>query len=170
MKTPLLRDIQISTDLQPGDLGYIIYLHGKLYKEECNYGVAFEGYVIASILEFYEKYDPKTNRVWICRHDEKIIGCLVLMNRGEAAQLRYFIIEAAYRGIGLGRKLMNLYMEFLKQCGYKSAYLLTTDELPTAAHLYKSYGFVITDERPTSSSFGKPVIEQRYDLTNVITL
>jgi GNAT superfamily N-acetyltransferase len=85
------------------------------------------------------------------------------MHRGEAAQLRYFILAPAYRGIGLGKKLMELYMDFLRQAGYQSSYLWTTNELPAAISLYKRYGFVLTDEKP-SDAFGKPVIEQRYEL------
>ena len=61
MNKPSLSEITISNELQPGDLGYIIHLHGKIYKEECDYGISFEAYVASSLLEFYEKYDPKNN-------------------------------------------------------------------------------------------------------------
>jgi peptidyl-dipeptidase Dcp len=92
-----------------------------------------------------------------------MIGFLLLMDRGHAAQLRYFLIEPAYRGIGLGSKLMNLYMGFLHECGYKASYLWTTHELSTAAFLYKRHGFQLTEEKE-STAFGKPLREQRYDL------
>ena len=92
-----------------------------------------------------------------------MIGFLLLMDRGEAAQLRYFLIEPEYRGIGLGSKLLNLYMDFLRVCGYKASYLWTTHELTTAAVLYKKLGFQLTEEKE-STAFGKPLIEQRYDL------
>ena len=164
MNSPIsLNEIKITNEFGPGDLGYIIHMHGRLYKGECDYGLPFEAYVASSLLEFYEKYDPKTNRVWICKHEGKMIGCLMLMSRGDSAQLRYFIIEPAYRSIGLGRKLMNLYMEALKEFGYRSSYLLTTDGLPASAHLYNAYGFVLTSETK-SDAFGKMVMEQRYDL------
>jgi len=163
MKTLSLNDIQIRTELQPGDLGYVIHLHGKLYNKEYGYALGFESYVAASLHEFYSQYNPKNNRAWICEHEGKIIGFIFLMNRGEFAQLRYFLIQPAYRGIGLGKKLMDLFMDFFKQCGYKKSYLLTTHELPTAAHLYKSYGFKLSEEKE-SDAFGKPLIEQRYDL------
>ena len=88
---------------------------------------------------------------------------MLLLDRGDTAQLRYFIIEPEYRGIGLGKKLMDLFMEFLYACRYKSFYLLTTDELPAAAHLYTSKGFVVTEARK-SDGFGKPVVEQRHEL------
>jgi len=54
-------------------------------------------------------------------------------------------------------------MNSLKKYKYRSSYLLTTDELPASAHLYKKFGFKLTEEKP-SSAFGKPVMQQRYDL------
>ena len=54
-------------------------------------------------------------------------------------------------------------MNCLKEYKYRSSYLLTTDELPASAHLYKKFGFKLTEEKP-SSAFGKPVMQQRYDL------
>jgi len=159
----LLADISIRTVLHPGDIGYVIYMHGTLYKKEYNYGIQFESYVAKGLCEFYEKYDPQRNRVWICEHDNRMIGVLLLMDRGKAAQLRYFLIQPEYRGIGLGSKLLDMYMDFLRECGYKESSLWTTHELTTAAALYKRLGFKLTEEKE-STSFGKPLTEQRYDL------
>lgn len=164
MKKPKLSDIRIRTKLRPGDIGYITYLHGDLYNKEYKYGLGFEAYVAEGLAEFQKSYNPKRSRVWICEHKEKIVGALVLVDRGTSAQLRYFIIDPSCRGIGLGRKLMTLFMRFLKQSGYEHAYLLTTDELPASAHLYTSAGFKLSEEKAGSAIFGKPVREQRYDL------
>jgi peptidyl-dipeptidase Dcp len=158
-----LEDISIRTELRPGDIGYVIFLHGALYSREYNYGLQFESYVAKGLCEFYEKYDPGRNRVWVCEHNNRIVGFLLLMDRGESAQLRYFLIEPEYRGIGLGKKLMNMYMDFLHECRYKESYLWTTHELSTAAFLYKRLGFKLTEEKE-STAFGKPLTEQRYDL------
>ena len=158
-----LDDISIRTDLRPGDIGYVTYMHGTLYSKEYNYELQFESYVAKGLCEFYEKYNPERSRIWACEHNNRMIGFLLLMDRGKAAQLRYFLIEPAYRGFGLGAKLLNLYMDFLRECGYKESYLWTTHELDTAAHLYKRLGFKLSEEKE-STSFGKPVREQRYDL------
>jgi peptidyl-dipeptidase Dcp len=158
-----LTDIHIRNVLHPGDLGYIVHMHGRLYKKEYNYGIEFESYVAAGLSEFYQHYEPDRDRVWICEHNEKIIGFLLLMHReNNSAQLRYFILEPEYRSIGLGKKLMEFYINFLKQSGYTSSYLWTTDELPAAASLYVRFGFTLTEEKD-STAFGKPVKEQRYD-------
>jgi len=164
MKKPSLPDIHIRTTFRPGDIGYITYMHGTLYNKEYDYGVGFESYVAEGLAAFQKKYDPARSRIWVCEHGKKIVGSLVLVDRGGSAQLRYFILDPAYRGIGLGKKLMNLFMKFLKKCGYKHAYLLTTDELPTSAYLYTSHGFRLKEEKPGSALFGKVVREQRYDL------
>ncbi len=159
-----LDDISIRSELVPGDIGYVIHLHGALYAREYGYGMQFETYVARGFCEFLERRDPERDRVWVCEHGIRIIGFLLLMNRGEAAQLRYFLIEPAYRGIGLGSKLMSLFMDSLRSLGYRKAYLWTTQELATAAFLYKRSGFILTEEKG-STAFGKPLLEHRYDLT-----
>ncbi len=162
-----IEDINIRTNLQSGDLGYVAYLHGKLYKDEYNYGIEFESYVALGLHEFYNQYNPMKDRVWIAEHKNKIIGFLLLMHReNNTAQLRYFLITPEYRGIGLGKKMMNLFMEFLRDSNYQSAYLWTTHELTTAASLYIRHGFKLTEEKLTNS-FGKTLKEQRYDLHSV---
>ena len=158
-----LDQISIHTELRPGDIGYVTHMHGRLYHREYGYGVPFESYVAKGLCEFYEKYNPERNRVWVCEDNDRMIGFLLLMDRGLAAQLRYFLIEPEYRGIGLGSKLMSLYMDFLRERGYKESYLWTTHELDTAAFLYKRLGFKLTEEKE-STAFGKSLREQRYDL------
>jgi GNAT superfamily N-acetyltransferase len=158
-------DIRIRTVLQPGDIGFVTYRHGKLYSEEYGYGISFEAYVASGLFEFYKSYDPSKDRVWICEHSNTIVGFLLLMHReNNSAQLRYFYLEPDYRNIGLGKKLMSLYMDFFRECGYSSSYLWTTNELPAAASLYTRHGFRLTEEKD-SGAFGKPLKEQRYEYT-----
>ncbi|HEX9825035.1 MAG TPA: GNAT family N-acetyltransferase [Flavobacteriaceae bacterium] len=114
--------------------------------------------------EFYKSYDAEKDRVWICDHKDKMIGFVLLMHReNNSAQLRYFYLEPEYRGIGLGKKLMELFMNFLRKKGYHSAYLWTTHELSAAASLYTRHGFELTESKQ-SLAFEKPLNEQRYEL------
>jgi peptidyl-dipeptidase Dcp len=157
-----LSDISIRTELKPGDIGYLTYMHGDLYRREYDYQIPFEAYVAKGLCEFYQLYDPQRCRIWVCEHQGRIIGSLLVMDRGQAAQLRYFLIDPAYRGIKLGSRLMQLCMQFIRDCGYPQAYLWTTHELAGAAFLYKKAGFQLTEEKE-STSFGKWLKEQRYD-------
>ena len=162
--TVTLNQVSIRTFLQPGDMGYITYLHGILYSQEYQYGLSFENYVAAGLREFYLNYDPDKDGVWICEHHKEIVGFLLLVHREDrVAQLRYFILKASYRGIGLGKKLMDLFIQFLKEKKYRSTYLWTTHEQEAAASLYKKYGFLLCEEKQ-STAFGKLLKEQRYEL------
>ncbi len=58
LNTPTLDTITIRTDLRPGDIGWVIYRHGVLYKDENDYGVEFESYVGAGLHEFFYNLIP----------------------------------------------------------------------------------------------------------------
>ena len=92
-----INDIIIRNNIKPGDFGYIMHRHGMLYNEEYNYGISFEAYIGYGLHEFYKNYDPTLDRVWICEHNDKIIGFILLMHReNNSAQLRYFYLEPGY--------------------------------------------------------------------------
>ena len=48
----------IRTYFKPGDVGYIIYLHGVLYAQEYGLDHTFEGYVAERFGEFAKSFDP----------------------------------------------------------------------------------------------------------------
>jgi peptidyl-dipeptidase Dcp len=140
-------------------------LRAILYQKEYGYDIGFEAYVAFRFYEFYKSYDAAKDGVWIAEHQNKIIGFLLLMHReNNTGQLRFFILDPNYRNIGLGKKMTDLLVEFAKQKSYKSIYLWTTNEQLEAAMLYKKMGFTLSEEHH-STSFGKPLMEQRYDLT-----
>lgn len=144
-------------------MGSVIQMHGYWYKKEYDYSIAFESYVAKGFHEFYSQYDASKDCVWVCEHKGSIIGFLLLMHRkNHAAQLRFFIILPDYRGLGLGKKLMELFMRWLKEHDYRSSYLWTTHEQITAAALYKKFGFELVEEKD-STAFGKLLKEHRYE-------
>ena len=160
-----LDDIEIRDSLEPGDIGHILHLHGLIYSRENGYGFPFEAYVAEGLAEFLRWYDASRDRVWICAHEGHIAGTLLLMHRdADAAQLRYFLIDPRYRGIGLGGKLMECFLRRLRECGYATSYLWTTSEQAAAITLYTKYGFRLTEEK-MSTTLGRSVLEQRYELS-----
>ncbi|TFV93499.1 N-acetyltransferase [Algoriphagus kandeliae] len=157
-------NITVRNDLKPGDLGQVAALHGRIYFEEHGFGMGFEAYVMDSLLEFYRQYNPKRDRVWVVEKEGKMIGFLLLMHRQDIqAQLRYFILEKPYRGMGLGKKLMEEWMDFYREKGYKGAFLYTTSGLDPAVSLYERFGFRKVSQIK-SRNFGVPLLEMLYRL------
>jgi DNA-binding MarR family transcriptional regulator/GNAT superfamily N-acetyltransferase len=146
-----LEDVSICTEIRPGDIGYITYMHGWIYQEEYGYSTAFEGYVAESFYKFLINYNPEKDRLWCAEHNGKIIGCIGIVGCGESAQLRWFLIAPHYRGIGLGKKLLQEALDFVKEKNYKRVYLDTTNDLEKAINMYKKIGFVKKLEKPNNS-------------------
>lgn len=137
-----LEDIIIRTELLAGDIGFITYLHAWIYKEEYGYSELFEGYVAESLCKFIRDYNPSKDRLWCAQHNGNIIGCIGIIDRGECAQLRWFLIDPHYRSLGLGKKLLQEALTFAKEKEYKRIYLLTCNDLDTAIGMYERVGFV----------------------------
>lgn len=155
--------VKITHEFRKEHIDGVVRLHREIYEKEYGYGEGFIDYVREGLIEFFEGYNPKRDRVWICSDEEKMTGFMLGMDRGESNQLRYFVIDPEYRGLGLGKWLMDEYVEWVKDMNYESSYLWTTSELKTAASLYSRSGFILTEETE-SERFGKRVTEQRYEL------
>jgi ribosomal protein S18 acetylase RimI-like enzyme/DNA-binding HxlR family transcriptional regulator len=147
-----------------GDTGYVTFLHGSLYSEEYGLDWTFEVEVGGEITGFIRQFDPKRDGFWVAEAGGQVVGAIVIVHRGrESAQLRWFIVHPAYRGLGLGRKLMTYAVDFCRDRHYKKVFLWTFDELHAAINLYRSFGFERT-RRKTHLRWGRNLTEERYEL------
>jgi DNA-binding MarR family transcriptional regulator/GNAT superfamily N-acetyltransferase len=160
----LLDLITIRETLKPGDIGYLIYLHGIVYNEESGYDIGFEGYVCNTFYEFSKTYSSDKDRIFLACHNNEIIGSIAIVGHTtKEAQLRWYLIEPKYRGIGLGKMLYEKALDYAKEKGYKKLWLVTTKNQEKAVNIYEASGFkevsqTIVDMR------GKSFVEVRYEL------
>lgn len=93
----------------------------------------------------YDLFSSKTANYWVAELDGEIVGgCGYYPTAGlenGCAELVKLYISKDARGIGLGRKLMQLTIIEAEKAGYHSLYLETLPELNSAIGLYKSLGF-----------------------------
>ena len=84
----------IRTDIRPGDIGYLIYLHGIVYAREYHLDYTFEGYVAAGLGEFAKSFDERKDRLWVAEDDNRIVGSIAIVGREDrSAQLRWFLVD-----------------------------------------------------------------------------
>jgi ribosomal protein S18 acetylase RimI-like enzyme len=159
-----LEAITLRTDLRPGDLGIIVWLHGTVYARERGFDSTFEAYVAAPLAEFVCSPSPR-QRLWIAERDGRIVGCVAIVTAApQAAQLRWFLVEPSARGCGLGRRLLDEALGFCRECGYAEVFLWTESALTAAARLYRAAGFRKTAEKP-GRMWGVDLVEERYERT-----
>ena len=156
-------EVTIRNYLRPGDVGYVTYLHGTLYAAEFGWDHTFEAYVAGPLSEFAKTRNER-ERIWIVESKGILAGSIAIVEASnDEAQLRWFLIQPDLRGKGIGRFLIAEAIEFCRESGYARVFLGTERGLRTAARLYESFGFRLTDEK-THESWGTVVTEQRYEL------
>lgn len=155
--------VTIRSDLRPGDIGYLIYLHGILYAQEYGWDATFDAYVAGPLAKFAESRTDR-GRIWIVEKDGVVAGSIAIVEVSQKqAQLRWFLLHPDLRGCGLGKLLIEKALSFCRQCGYSSVSLWTVSALKAAAHLYTSAGFRVTEEK-AHDLWGTTLTEQRYEL------
>lgn len=157
-------NIRIRNDLKPGDIGYLTYLHGKLYAEEYGWDHTFEAYVAGPLAEFAKSHSDR-ERIWIVEKDGEVAGSIGIVEVSEeSAQLRWLLLHPGLRGYGIGKTLVREAIAFCGSQGYSSIFLWTVSTLIRAASLYLSSGFRLIEEN-THELWGMIITEQRYELS-----
>jgi GNAT superfamily N-acetyltransferase len=155
--------ISVRTTLRPGDVGEIVRLHGVVYAREHGFDATFEAYVAEPLARFVTQGLPR-ERLWIAEREGAIVGCVAIVAASpRAAQLRWFLVDPAARGHGLGTRLLDEAIAFSRASGYRSILLWTVSALAPAARLYRAKGFGKIEEKP-GRMWGVDVVEERYEL------
>jgi GNAT superfamily N-acetyltransferase len=138
---------QLRHQLQPGDIGEVVRLHGTVYAAEHGWDHTFEGYVAEGIGRFAAAFDPARDRLWVADGDSGVVGSIAIVGQPDGtAQLRWFVVHPNARGHGLGRQLLDAALSFCRDRHHTSVFLWTVGELHAAAHLYRDAGFELAEE------------------------
>ncbi|OPA26152.1 helix-turn-helix domain-containing GNAT family N-acetyltransferase [Bacillus cereus] len=148
---------------QPGDVGYVAQLHGEYYRKHHGFIQIFEYYVMKGLSEFV--YNSSGGELWIAEVDGERAGSIAIKKDDKnTAQLRWFILDDRYQGLGIGTNLFETALGYCEEHNYKQIYLWTISTLNAARHLYAKYGFTMTEEKENIEWCGKKIIEERWDL------
>jgi GNAT superfamily N-acetyltransferase len=156
------KDVKIRTQ-KSGDAGYIAYRHCILYEKEYGLCGTFEQYVLDSLVKYIEHRSE--GEIWVAEYKGQIIGSIgIVCTDKNTAQLRWFLIEPEFRGIGLGRQLMTIAVDYCKQKKFRRVFLWTMQGLKVAYHLYSSFGFMPV-EQLENNTWKRGVVEERWELS-----
>ena len=150
---------------RPGDMGWVVQRHGELYWQEYHYDERFEALVAEIVAEFIQNLDPKRERCWIAEKDGERVGCIFLVKKSAAvAKLRLLLVEPAARGLGIGKRLVQVCVAFAREAGYAKILLWTQSELRAARGIYKSAGFQLVGEERHDSWSRKNLVAETWEL------
>jgi DNA-binding MarR family transcriptional regulator/GNAT superfamily N-acetyltransferase len=150
-----------------GEIGWLIHRQGLLYHLEQGWNGEFET-LITTIYAEYEAAPAKPPKaLWIAEQDGEVAGSVfIIPAAGEpegTAQLRMLYTEPAFRGRGIGKRLVEEAVRFSRASGYKRIILWTQDILVSARRIYQAAGFeLVREER--HHSFGADLNGQYWAL------
>jgi ribosomal protein S18 acetylase RimI-like enzyme len=139
----------------PGDIGWLISIHGKLYAEQFNFDSNFEIAIAKKVLTFLEA-PHAFNRLWIASTDYKRVGSIaVSLQHDQTAFVNFLLVKTQYRGYGIARKLLDKVISHSKDNDLEILRLETYSCLESARKLYSKYGFEIYKKNAAVQKYGR---------------
>jgi len=150
---------------KPGDLGWVVMVHGEIYHQQFDWNAEFEALVARIVADYAAEHDPVREAAWIAEVDGERGGCIfcVAGDEPDAAKLRILLVAPAARGLGVGSRLVEECLRFATQAGYRQITLWTNDVLASARRIYQAAGFTLVDEE-AHHSFGRDLVGQHWAL------
>ncbi len=149
---------------RPGDMGWVISTHGRLYAAEFGWDQSFEAMVAEIGAAFLRDFDPAWEYCWVAERSGVTVGSVTVVRKSaEEAQLRLLIIDPSARGNRLGERLVDECVRFATRLGYAKLVLWTNDNLHAARRIYQKAGFRLVASEP-HHSFGVDLVGQNWEL------
>lgn len=111
-------------------------------------GTAYEDKILDTI---FEAYDVENAIYYVIEKEGSILGGAGISQldnfEGNVCELQKMYFSPEARGIGLGRKMMEICLEKAREFGYDQCYLETMPYMEDARKLYEKFGFSYLKKR-----------------------
>lgn len=105
-------------------------------------------------------YQSGNGNFWLALHEGEVVGTIALIDAGQGiGALRKMFVKKSFRGkeIGLGKKLLDILLEWAGNKGFTDIYLGTVPVLEAALRFYEKNGFTRVAKENLPSNF--PVMQ-----------
>ena len=141
-----MADVVIERGYRPGVIGRVIELHGGYYGRNWGLEQRFEIEVANELAAFFARYDPARDGFWSARDGDTVLGAITIdgtPGEEDGVRLRWFILDPASQGRGVGKRLLAAALDFCRDNGVSRVWLATFSGLDAARKLYENAGFTL---------------------------
>lgn len=152
---------------RPRLIAEVVRLHADYYARHWGFGLPFEAKVALELADFllgFRSGRDFMRNIWLDNAQLKGTISLQAPETDDApAHLRWFIVDEAFAGEGLGGQLLEAAIAHARENGFAGVHLTTFAGLEAARKLYERNGFQLMEETPVDQWSGG-VREQRFEL------
>jgi DNA-binding MarR family transcriptional regulator/GNAT superfamily N-acetyltransferase len=149
---------------KPGELGWIVEAHGRVYAQEFGWDERFEALVARVVADYAADHDEAAEACWIADLDGQPVGSIFCIRVDDrTAKLRLLLVDHPGRGLGIGERLVQECVRFAREAGYDELVFWTNSPLVAARTIYDREGFRLVAEE-AHSMFGPEVVGQDFEL------
>jgi len=160
--------VHIHAGYLPGAIGRVTEMHARYYATHAGFGAFFESKVASGLAEFVPRLGTGGGPgLWLALQGERVVGSVAMDVEqpdplaAPVGHLRWFILDDAARGQGVGRQLLGLALAHADTLQLPSSYLWTFSGLDAARYLYEAAGFRLKTSFK-GCQWGPEVTEQRF--------
>lgn len=147
----------------PGDLGWIISMHGEVYAKEFGFDGSFEINIADKVVKYFSQKDD-FNRVWIAEVESSRAGSVAIRKLDDdIGFINFVIVQDLFRGQGIANVLMEKVLIHGRQNRCKKFRLETYTCLESARKLYAKLGFKIVESN-SINRFGLDLVQEYWEL------
>jgi GNAT superfamily N-acetyltransferase len=140
-------DLEIAIEpAGPSDAPAVVALIGRVFAE---YGFSWDPALeVPDLFDFDRRYAGSAGAFWVARLDGRVVGSVGVERLPDGqAELHRLYLDAALRGRGVGRALVEAVVGWCRHAGVGRLTLWSDTRFDRAHRLYERMGFRRTGER-----------------------
>ena len=113
----------------------------KEYADSLDFDLCFQNFD-QELIEIDTQYNSPAGALTLIGHHGEFIGCAGIRRfQNKIAELKRMYIQPGYRGLGLGKILLEKSIALAKEIGYERVRLDTMQSMVIASQMYQKLGF-----------------------------
>ncbi|NEQ53311.1 MAG: GNAT family N-acetyltransferase [Leptolyngbya sp. SIO3F4] len=148
----------------PGDLGWVISMHGKIYSQDFKFNPQFEIDIARKLVSFFDKSND-FNLFLISLVDGNRAGSIAISKESQKiAFVNFVLVTHKFRGQGIAKRMMREVINHAQHQHVSKLRLETYSCLKNARKLYKDLGFYCIRSNKNLQKYGQFFDQEFWEL------
>lgn len=151
-------------DPVPGDMGWMISMHGKTYAQDFQLAPQFELDIARKLVLFFD-HASDCDRLFIAVVNGDRVGSIAVSKESATtAFVNFVLVIHGFREQGIATTMMHKVIDHARQQNFNTLRLETYSCLQGARHLYKKLGFQMVRRNLAIKKYGQVFDQEFWEL------